>query len=198
MWTMKYIVIIALAGLTAVPATAADPVYQKDPGTTNRTGPAPEKMTGKASALTQKFTTAAASGNTLEIETSRLALKKAQNADVKSFAQMMVDDHTKVGEQMKATLQTAGLPPAPAKMTPKHQDMADKLTAVGTAEFDTQYVAVQMKAHDEAISIFSNYAKSGDNTQLQQFAEATLPSLEKHKTMVEDLRTKVTVGSASQ
>lgn len=195
---MKYIVIIALAGLTAVPATAAEPVYQKDPGTTNRTGTAPEKMTGKASALTQKFTTAAASGNTLEIETSRLALEKAQNADVKSFAQMMVDDHTKVGEQMKTTLQAAGLPSPPATMTPKHQDMADKLKAVGVAEFDTQYVAVQLKAHDEAINVFSNYAKSGDNAQLKQFAEATLPSLEKHKAMAEDLRSKVTGRSVTQ
>jgi hypothetical protein len=33
---------------------------------------------------------------------------------------------------------------------------------------------------------------------LKQFAQATLPSLEKHKTMVEDLRSKVTGGSATQ
>ncbi len=83
-------------------------------------------------------------------------------------------------------------------MTPKHQDMADKLKAARTAEFDTQYVGVEMKAHDEAINVFSNYAKSGDNVQPKQFAEATLPSLEMHKTKIESLKSKVTGGSATQ
>ncbi len=101
--TMKPIAIIALFGLAAVPATAANQVYQKDPGTTNRTGTAPERMMGKASALTQTLTTAAASGNALEVETCRLAVERARNADVKSFPQMMIGDHAKVGEQMKAS-----------------------------------------------------------------------------------------------
>jgi putative membrane protein len=110
----------------------------------------------------------------------------------------MIDDHTKVGEQMKSALQTAGLPPPADKMTPKHQDVVDKLKQADGNKFDGQYVAAQLKAHDEAINLFSNYAKNGDNAELKQFAQATLPSLEKHKTMVEDLRSKVTGGSATQ
>jgi putative membrane protein len=195
---MKLSSLIAIATLAATPALAQDQKVQKDPGSTTRTGTDTQQMKGKASKATRSFTLAAASGNTLEVESSRIALEKSQNQDVKSFAQMMIDDHTKVGEQMKSTLQTAGLPPPADKMTPKHQDVVNKLTQAGGNKFDGQYVAAQLKAHDEAINLFSNYAKNGDNAELKKFAEATLPSLEKHKTMVEDLRSKVTGGSATQ
>ncbi len=195
---MKTIAVIAALGLAAVPAAAQEKSYQKDPGTTNRTGGQMAPQKGSASKTTQTFSQQAASGNTLEVETSRLALEKSQNADVKSFAQMMIDDHTKVGEQMKTALKDAGLPAPADKLLPKHQDTVDKLKEAGQGKFDSQYVAAQIKAHEEAVSLFSNYAKSGDNAQLKQFAEATLPSLEKHKTMAEDLKSKVTGGSATQ
>jgi putative membrane protein len=195
---MKLLSLIAMAALAATPAMAQEQKVQKDPGSTTRTDTDAQQMKGKASKMTRSFTTAAASGNTLEVESSRIALEKSQNQDVKSFAQMMIDDHTKVGEQMKTTLQTAGLQPPADKMTPKHQDVVDKLKKAEGNKFDGQYVAAQMKAHDEAINLFSKYAKNGDHAELKQFAEATLPSLEKHKTMVEDLKSKVTGGGATQ
>lgn len=196
---MRMSSLIAVAVLAAMPAAAQDQKMQKDPGTTTRSGSEAQPMKGKASKLTQSFTMGAASGNTLEVESSRIALEKSQNQDVKSFAQMMIDDHTKVGEQMKTTLQNAGLQAPADKLMPKHQDMVDKLKQASTGgKFDGQYVAVQLKAHDEAINLFSNYAKNGDNAELRKFAEATLPSLEKHKTAAEDLRSKVTGGGATQ
>jgi putative membrane protein len=155
-------------------------------------------MTGKASKMTQSFTKSAASANMLEVESSRLALDKAQNKDVKSFAQMMIDDHTKAGEQMKTAVQNAGLPPPAEKMTPRHQDMVNKLKQAGDGRFDGQYVALQVKAHDEAVNLFSKYAKNGDNPEMKKFAEATLPTLEKHKSAVEDLRAKISGSSNTQ
>ncbi|MBY0226977.1 MAG: DUF4142 domain-containing protein [Hyphomicrobium sp.] len=195
---MKLLSLIAVAALAATPSLAQDQKIQKDPGSTTRTGTDSQPMKGKASKATQSFATAAASGNTLEVESSRIALEKSQNQDVKSFAQMMIDDHTKVGEQMKSALETAGLPAPADKMMPKHQDLVDKLKQAGANKFDGQYVAVQLKAHDEAINLFSDYAKNGDNAELKQFAQATLPSLEKHKDLAEDLRSKVVGGSATQ
>jgi putative membrane protein len=195
---MRMLFLLAAAPLAALPAAAQDSTYQKDPGTTTRTGSDMQPNDSKASKTTQSFIKEAASGNTLEVESSRLALEKSQNQEVKTFAQMMIDDHTKVGEQMKTTLQNAGLPPPPDKMTPKHQDSLNKLQQAGGNKFDSQYVAVQMKAHDEAINLFSSYAKNGDNSELKQFAQTTLPSLEKHKGMVEDLKSKVTGSSATQ
>ena len=55
----------------------------------------------------------AAISNLFEIQSNQLALQKSQNEQVKKFAQMMVDDHTKAGEQLKSTLSTAKIDPAP-------------------------------------------------------------------------------------
>ena len=194
---MKLYAIVPALMLFAVPVAAQEKPYQKDPGTTNRTGEMAPAKNG-ASKMTQRFTKNAASSNTLEVETSRLALEKSKNGDVKQFAQMMIDDHTKAGENLKAAMKEAGLPAPADKMAPKHKDMADNLRQVKDAKFDTEYVAVQLKAHEEAVNLFSKYAKSGDNKQLQQFAQNTLPVLEKHKTAAEDLRSKVTAGGATQ
>jgi putative membrane protein len=195
---MRVLLLVAAASLAALPAVAQDTKQQKDPRTTTRSDSDTKQQDAKASKTTRTFTTGAASGNTLEIETSRIALEKSQNQDVKSFAQMMIDDHTKVGEQMKTALQNAGLEPPAEKMSPKHQDMVDKLKQAGEGKFDSQYVAVQLKAHEEAINLFSNYAKNGDNAELKKFAQTTLPSLEKHKDAAEDLRSKVTTTGSTQ
>ncbi len=144
---MKLMSVIAIAALAATPVAAQEQKVQKDPGSTTRAGTDAQQAKGKASAATHSFTTAAASGNALEVESSRLALEKSQNQDVKSFAQMMIDDHTKVGEQLKSTLQKAGLATPADKLAPKHQDMVDKLKQAGANKYDGQYVAVQLKAH---------------------------------------------------
>ena len=195
---MKPVLLLAALCLAAVPAAAQDKAPQQDPGTTNRSGVEPAATEAKASKATRKFMKRAASGNTLEVETSRLALEKSRQQDIKAFAQTMIDDHTKVGNQMKETLQAAGLPAPPDEMTEKHQDTLNTLKEAGGDRFDTEYVAVQIKAHEEAVALFSDYGKAGDNQPLKQFAETTLPSLKHHQKMAEELKSKITTGSATQ
>ncbi len=60
---------------------------------------------------TQDFIDKAAVANQFEIDTSQLALKYGKGDDVKKFAQDMIDDHTKIGEEFKATLTAANIPP---------------------------------------------------------------------------------------
>jgi putative membrane protein len=62
---------------------------------------------------TQNFIDTAAVANKFEIDTSELALTYSKSNDVKSFAQEMIDDHTKIGKKFKATLAAANIP-APA------------------------------------------------------------------------------------
>src|SRR5690242_19594464 len=63
----------------------------------------------------QQFATKAGAAGLFEIQSSQLALTKLQNADIKAFAQMMIDDHTKAGSALKAEAGTQGVtvPDAP-------------------------------------------------------------------------------------
>lgn len=50
----------------------------------------------------ERFINQAALGGLKEVATSKIAKNKAQNAEIKSFAMMMVNDHSKVNEELKA------------------------------------------------------------------------------------------------
>src|SRR3954470_12320700 len=80
--------------------TAADSVNAvKDTTTTGATGIA-------VVAEDAKFAVDAANGGMTEIELSKLAVNQATNAKVKEFANMMVMDHGKAGDELKAIAAT--------------------------------------------------------------------------------------------
>jgi putative membrane protein len=137
----------------------------------------------------QDFVTKATIANKFEIDSSNIALKKSQNSDVKSFAQMMVDDHTKTGDKLKGILDSTDSSIKPAdELDDKHQKLIDKLNAASGKDFDNKYISMQTDAHKEAVSLFGDYAKKGDDPKLKDFAGETLPALQEHLKHVKQLK----------
>jgi predicted outer membrane protein/sporulation protein YlmC with PRC-barrel domain len=136
----------------------------------------------------EAFVPKVAVANMFEIQSSELALEQAENADVKDFAQRMVDDHTKAGEDFQAALEASGLGITPPDaLDEEHQQKIDELQAASGADFDRMYVDMQVAAHDEAVNLFSGYAEGGDNEDLKTFAENTLPTLQEHQEMIRQI-----------
>jgi len=128
----------------------------------------------------QQFVEKAAVSNMFEIESSKLAQQKGQQDAVKTYAQKMIDDHTKAGEQMKAAAQADGISSIPTELDQEHKAKLEQLNAASGAEFDQLYTQMQRQAHEEAVGLFKGFAGSGGDSKLQEFAEATLPTLEQH------------------
>lgn len=128
----------------------------------------------------QEFVDKAASGGMFEVESSKLAQDKAKRADVKQFAKKMIDDHGKANKELEQTAQKANLK-VPKEMASKHKSDLDKLRQAQATQFDEAYIDAQAAAHREAIDLFTDYSKSGDNKELQQFAGKTLPTLQQHE-----------------
>ena len=140
--------------------------------------------------LAQDFVSKASVANEFEIESSQLALNKSHNDELKSFAQKMVDDHTKTAEKLKSVLESSGSKlQAAESLDEKHQALLDRLDSASDSAFDQQYIAIQTDAHKEAVSLFSDYAKSGQDKALRSFASDTLPTLKKHLHHVQELKT---------
>jgi putative membrane protein len=135
---------------------------------------------------TETFVTKVPSSNQFEIESSKLALQKASDDQVKQFAQMMIDDHTKAGEKFMEVVKTAGFTPPGTALEERHQQMLETLSGQDQ-NFDQAYIQAQLQAHNEAVSLFSAYAESGDNEPLKSFATETLPTLKQHLAEVEQL-----------
>jgi putative membrane protein len=136
----------------------------------------------------ERFVTKASIANQFEIQSSRLALDKAQNQEVKSYAQQMVDDHTKTGEKLNEILSSSGAGLKPAEeLDSKHQKLMDKLETASDKDFDREYIRIQTDAHKEAVNLFSTYSISGKDSVLKSFAANTLPTLEQHLERVQSL-----------
>jgi putative membrane protein len=131
-------------------------------------------------ATTDGFVPAAAMADMYEIEAGKIAVQRGQSADVKAFGQMMVDQHTKLSNEMKATLQAAGIAPPPATLDDRRQGMLNNLKAAGDADFDAAYLHQQLAAHLEALTLHSTYASRGDNAALKAAAEKAKPVIQSH------------------
>ncbi len=126
------------------------------------------------------FVKTATSSNEFEIQSSELAKQNAAEAGIKKAAEMIIADHRKAGEKLKATLDSKGVAPAPAVLAPKQQKMIEQLQAAKGKDFDALYLDMQAQAHMEAVGLFRTYAGSGEDQALVGFAKETLPSLETH------------------
>lgn len=137
---------------------------------------------------TEDFVKEAASSDMFEIQSSQLAAQRATDEKVKTFAQQMITDHTKTSTEMKGLVQ-AGTVKAeiPTAMLASHQKMLDKLNGLNGADFTKQYLDDQVTAHKDAVSLFERYGKGGDNEQLKAWANTTLPALQHHHQMAQDL-----------
>src|SRR3982751_414234 len=103
-----------VTGAALVPPTVR---AQQPPSRTADSAPAATASATKISRGDRNALRDIAQANMAEIETGNLALQKAQNANVKHFAQMMVDDHTKGLKDVQQVAQAKGveLPTEPSR-----------------------------------------------------------------------------------
>jgi len=140
------------------------------------------------------FATKVAAANTFEIQSSELAKERAQSGEVKSFADTMIADHTKAGTEFKAAVQAAKMPAPAEKPDAKQRATLSKLRSAEGAAFVRAYVSAQLNAHKEAVTLFRTYSKNGRTADLKDFAQKTLPTLEHHLSMVQQLSSKGVAG----
>jgi putative membrane protein len=158
----------------------------------NSASQATAPMAAETKVDTATFVKKVPSSNEFEIQSSKLALDKASADDVKKFAQQMVDDHTKAGEDFKAALErvetTSATTPSGSMLQPEQQKMLDELKGLSGDEFQARYIDMQAQAHKDAVAMFSAYANSGDDPALKEFAKKTLPTLQMHEEHVKELQ----------
>jgi putative membrane protein len=135
------------------------------------------------------FASKAAISNMFEIQASQLALTSSTTPAVKTFAQKMIDDHTKAGKQMQQAAQSEKVSVPTALDGAASQQLA-KLKGLSGQQFDQAYLPMQLQAHEDAVALFQGYSTSGQAGALKDFAGKALPTLQMHLKMVQDLTRK--------
>ena len=142
---------------------------------------------------TDMYVTQAAVADLFELESSKLALEKSQNAEVKRFAQMMVDDHTKSTESLKIAAGSVSGPNAvPESMDLQHEGLLDDLKAAKAgAAFDRAYLETQVSGHQDALKLHRSYSEQGDNAALKTHATTSVPIITAHLDEAEKIASAV-------
>jgi len=140
--------------------------------------------------LAPGFLAHAGSANQFEIQSAQLALQASTNPAVQNFANMLIADHTAMGQQVAAAATSAGLTPPPPTLLPSEQAMYDQLRAAGTGpSFDMAFQQAQISAHQQGISLMQNYSANGDVPALRTVAAQAIPVMQKHLDMAQSLAT---------
>jgi putative membrane protein len=133
----------------------------------------------------QTFVDKAAAGGMFEVESSQLALKMSKDADIKHFADMMINDHGKANSTLKSLAEQEGLT-LPTSLDEEHAALVKTLEKAGD-QFDAAYAKAQLDGHEAAVELFENYANNGENKALQTFAVQLLPTLHGHLETIKDI-----------
>ena len=100
------------------------------------------------------------------VKFSQLAMEKSPSDDVKSFAQTMVDDHTKLNQSLARVADSMGI------TLPKHMNKEDeaeysKLQALSGSDFDAAYLTLMVKEHHRAMRVFRMEANTVNDPSLR-------------------------------
>lgn len=189
-WTLAVPALLALVLSTgawaqgsATPGTGssvtggqAAPAAQAGTGTRN----SESRKDDKLARGDRKFMQKAAESGMFEVQVAQLAATKATDANVKSFASMLVDHHTAANNELiqLANMKGVELPAGPPRS--KRHDI-EKLGKKSGSEFDKDFVRqVGVKAHEKDIKLFEHASKDVKDAQLKAFIDKTLPVLQQH------------------
>lgn len=174
---MKRTLAVAALGAVFLSSTALGQSAGEKTGINSALGIAPK---------TEDFIKEAAMSDMLEIEAARIAQQKG-NPTEKTFAGQMITDHTKTSSELKALVSGDMKAALPTALDDSSQKKLDKLKDAKPDDFASEYDPMQVSAHKDATSLFERYAKGGDDPKLRDWAGKTLPALQHHLEMAEDM-----------
>jgi len=210
----RTVTMMGIFALAAMPALAQSPTSSGQSSTSgssksdqssssrDKTGSS-MSGSGQLSAADRHFVMEAASGGMAEVELGKLATQKASNDEVKSFGQMMVDDHSKANDELKSLASSKGIT-VPSEPDAKDKATVSRLEKLSGEQFDRAYMQAMTKDHKKDLAEFKKESTSGKDQEIKDWAGKTVPTLEKHLQHAEQTASAVgasgakgTVGSSS-
>jgi len=127
---------------------------------------------------TASFMTTVADVSMAEVKLGQLAQDKGMNARIKAFGQMMINDHSKANDELKALAAKKNVT-LPATIGADHQKKYDDLSKKSGKDFDKEYINAMVDGHQSAVDNFKNNTDNSD-ADVKEWVNKTLPTLQMH------------------
>lgn len=138
----------------------------------------------------QQFVDFAAQTDMAEANLGQLAQDNASSQDVKDYGQMLATDHTNDFSQLHAAAQSATLTVPDAIDSAHNKAMITPYQKLKGTAFDRHYIRDMVAGHTKAIAVYKKEATNAQNDALKTYAQAALPTLQKHLDQAKDLEKK--------
>lgn len=145
------------------------------------------KAAHEAGMTDQQFVDFAAQTDMVEANLGQLAQNSASSDAVKSYAQGVATDHTSDFGQLSAAAQQANLTVPNSIDAKNNKAMIDPFQKVKGAAFDHKYTTDMVAGHTKTIAVYKKEAADATNPSIKSYAQAALPTLEKHLDGAKDL-----------
>ena len=138
-----------------------------------------------------EFATKAANAGMKEIELGKWAQEYGTRQDVKDFAGMMINDHTKAADELKQIAKSKNVT-LPVMVPDGVRNDLDKMKTKKTgSDLDKAYVNEMVDDHKDAVKLFEDAAKNATDADLKNFAAKTLPVLQHHYDAIKAIKARM-------
>jgi putative membrane protein len=142
------------------------------------------------------FLREAAGVNLMEVRLGQLAQSKASNAAVKQFGQRMVNDHTKIEQDLSSMVSANGIALNPT-LTSDQNDKINSLQNLSGPQFDQAYITLMVQGHQNDVAQFENQSQNSDSPQVRDFAARSLPVLQQHLSYAQQVARQINLVVAT-
>lgn len=149
--------------------------------------------TGAHAAGDDAFVKKAIQGGLAEVKMGELAQQRAQSPEVKDFAQHLVSEHQQANTELQQLAQSKNIK-VETEIAGKHKQTMSRLEKVKPEEFDKKFMDTVVNEHKDDIKEFKKQADKGKDAEIKSWAQKTLPALEKHLQMAQQIQQQVTQG----
>lgn len=126
------------------------------------------------------FAVKAANGGMMEVELGKIAQEKGVSQRVKDFGAMMVRDHGKANDELKAIAGNKNIALPDSVGSDHHDHIVDMSKKTGK-DFDKAYIDMMVSDHKDDIDMFEKASTNLTDPELKAFATNTLPTLKAHQ-----------------
>jgi putative membrane protein len=136
------------------------------------------------------FVKKAAEETVTEVELGKLAQEKGSSDAVKQFGKRMVEDHARTSQDLSTAAAKVNVE-VPSEMTRGGKKTHDKLAKLSGADFDRAYAKLMLNDQKNKVETFTQEARLGRVPEVKDFAVKTMPTLQEHRQMAEQLEASV-------
>jgi putative membrane protein len=135
------------------------------------------------------FVAQSSEGSLAEVELGKLALKKSQDPEIKQFAQKMIEDHTRLIEDMKPIADEMGVKP-PTQVNDKHRQEVEHLSGLSGQRFDKEYITAMVSDHHHDLNEFIAEESRTKNLTLKSIVAKGRQVIHMHTEMIDEIARK--------